>query len=136
VLDLTRTIRRHGGTVVATAGCFDHIDARHVRTLAAARALGDCLIVCVNSDASAREVHGAGRPLMSAEDRRDLLMALECVDAVVVFDENDPRAALDRIRPDVFVKGGDEDSAAISDPPLAGGGRVVTVPFRPIAQPG
>jgi bifunctional ADP-heptose synthase (sugar kinase/adenylyltransferase) len=73
---------------------------------------------------------------MSADDRRDLLMALACVDAVIVFDESDPRAALDRIRPDVFVTVDDTD--VIPEEPLVGGwgGRVVTVPFRPVAQAG
>jgi rfaE bifunctional protein nucleotidyltransferase chain/domain len=137
VLDLTRAVRRHGGTVVATAGRFDSLDASHVRTLVAARALGDCLIVFIHGDASAGAVTGgSGLPLMSAADRRDLLMALACVDAVVVFDESDPRVALDRIRPDVFVKGDDADEVAEAPLVSRWGGRVVTVPFRPIAQAG
>jgi D-beta-D-heptose 7-phosphate kinase/D-beta-D-heptose 1-phosphate adenosyltransferase len=92
--------------------------------------------VFIHGDASARAATGPGLPLMSAADRRDLLMALECVDAVVVFDEGYPLPALDRIRPDVFVKGDDADG--IPEAPLVSGwgGRVVTVPFRPIAQTG
>lgn len=102
----------------------------------AARALGDCLIVFIEGDASAGAATDAAQRVMSAQDRRDLLMALACVDAVIVFEESDPRAALDRIRPDVFVKADDAD--VIPEEPLVGGwgGRVVTVPFRPIAQAG
>ena len=77
--------------MVATGGCFDLLHAGHVRTLEAARALGDCLIVCLNSDASVRRLKGPERPLVEQGDRAAVLAALGCVDAVAIFDEDDPR---------------------------------------------
>jgi rfaE bifunctional protein nucleotidyltransferase chain/domain/rfaE bifunctional protein kinase chain/domain len=125
--------RRAGGTVVATGGCFDLIHAGHARTLSAARSLGDCLVVCLNSDQSVRRLKGPDRPIIGEADRVALLLALECVDAVLVFDENNPEAALSRLRPDVWVKGGDY---AVDDIPEARllrswGGCTVTVPYHP-----
>src|ERR671910_624705 len=76
---VARATRAAGGTVVATGGCFDLLHAGHVRTLQAARGLGDCLIVCVNSDASVRRLKGPERPIIAESDRVDLLLALECV---------------------------------------------------------
>lgn len=132
-LEVARRVRRAGGTVVATGGCFDLLHAGHVRTLAAARALGDCLIVCLNSDDSTRRLKGEQRPIISEQDRVDLLNALECVDAVLVFDEDLPHDALERIQPDVWVKGGDYDADSLPEAPLVAswGGCVVTVPFHP-----
>ena len=104
---LAARVRAEGGTVVATGGCFDLLHAGHVRALQAARALGDCLIVCLNSDASVRRRKGPDRPLTGADDRGAILAALGCVDAVVVFEEDDPRAVLREIRPHVWAKGGD-----------------------------
>jgi rfaE bifunctional protein nucleotidyltransferase chain/domain/rfaE bifunctional protein kinase chain/domain len=124
-------VRARGGTVVATGGCFDLLHAGHVRMLQAARALGDCLVVLLNSDASVARLKGPERPLVGEEDRAAVLGALECVDAVLVFEEDDPRAALESIRPDLWAKGGDY---AVADLPeaqtLAGwGGRAVIVPY-------
>jgi D-beta-D-heptose 7-phosphate kinase/D-beta-D-heptose 1-phosphate adenosyltransferase len=124
-------VRREGGAVVATGGCFDLLHAGHVGTLQAARALGDCLVVCLNSDASVRRLKGSDRPLVPEEDRAAVLLALGCVDAVVLFDEATPEAALDRLRPDVFAKGGDY---AVSELPEARllerwGGRAVILPY-------
>jgi D-beta-D-heptose 7-phosphate kinase/D-beta-D-heptose 1-phosphate adenosyltransferase len=130
VADATRAA---GGTVVATGGCFDLLHAGHVRTLEAARALGDCLIVALNSDASVHRLKGDGRPIMAEQDRVDLLLALECVDAVLVFEEDTPAEAVRRIAPDLWVKGGDyeadrlPESAAVAEH----GGRTVTVPYHP-----
>jgi rfaE bifunctional protein nucleotidyltransferase chain/domain len=100
-------VRARGGTVVATGGCFDLVHVGHVQTLRAARALGDCLVVLVNSDESVRRLKGPSRPLVPVQDRARVLAALDCVDAVVVFDEDTPEQALSRIRPDVWAKGGD-----------------------------
>jgi D-beta-D-heptose 7-phosphate kinase / D-beta-D-heptose 1-phosphate adenosyltransferase len=124
-------VRARGGTVVATGGCFDLLHAGHVHTLQAARALGDCLIVCLNSDASVRRIKGSDRPLVPEEDRAAVLQALSCVDAVVFFDEDTPEAVLSSLRPDVFAKGGDY---AVSDLPEARllarwGGRAVILPY-------
>ena len=98
-------MRANGGTVVATGGCFDLLHAGHARTLAAARDLGDCLIVCLNSDESVRRIKGEPRPIVSQQDRAELLLALECVDAVLVFDEDTPEACLDVLRPDSLGQG-------------------------------
>jgi D-beta-D-heptose 7-phosphate kinase / D-beta-D-heptose 1-phosphate adenosyltransferase len=124
-------VRAHGGVVVATGGCFDLLHAGHVRTLEAARALGDCLIVCVNSDSSVRRLKGPRRPLVPQEDRAAVLAALACVDAVVVFEEDTPSAALEALRPEIWVKGGDYEGAELPEQrTLAGwGGRTVLLPL-------
>ena len=126
-------VRAAGGTVVATGGCFDLLHAGHARTLSAARALGDCLIVCLNSDDSVRGLKGPERPIMPEADRVDLLLALECVDAVLVFGEDTPVEAIRRIRPDIWVKGGDYTAADLPEAAVIAewGGRAVTVPFHP-----
>ncbi|MDQ2660810.1 MAG: PfkB family carbohydrate kinase [Actinomycetota bacterium] len=130
---LARHTHAAGGTVVATGGCFDLLHAGHVRTLQAARALGDCLVVCLNSDDSVRRLKGASRPIIAAADRVDLLLALECVDAVLVFDEDTPVEALRRLAPDLWVKGGDYRAANLPEAAVVAenGGRVVTVPHHP-----
>ncbi|MET3369770.1 UNVERIFIED_CONTAM: D-beta-D-heptose 7-phosphate kinase/D-beta-D-heptose 1-phosphate adenosyltransferase [Jeotgalibacillus campisalis] len=130
---LAKSIREAGGTVVATGGCFDLLHAGHARTLAAARSMGDCLIVCLNSDESVRRLKGPHRPIVSVEDRAELLLALECVDAVVVFGEDTPEACLAQIRPDVWVKGGDYSPEELPEARIisAWGGQCVTVPFHP-----
>jgi D-beta-D-heptose 7-phosphate kinase/D-beta-D-heptose 1-phosphate adenosyltransferase len=132
-LSVARATRAAGGTVVATGGCFDLLHAGHARTLAAARALGDCLIVCLNSDDSVRGLKGPERPIMLEDDRRDLLLALECVDAVLVFDESTPVAALRRLMPDIWVKGGDYVAGELPETAVLAewGGRTVTVPYYP-----
>ncbi|WP_174531508.1 D-glycero-beta-D-manno-heptose 1-phosphate adenylyltransferase, partial [Micromonospora maritima] len=129
--ELAGTVRAGGGTVVATGGCFDILHAGHLATLRAARRLGDCLIVCLNSDRSVRGLKGPDRPVNPAEDRARLLAALDCVDAVVVFDEPTPHQVLARLRPDVWVKGGDYDAGELPEAELIRrwGGRVVTVPY-------
>jgi len=130
---LARTVRANGGTVVATGGCFDLLHAGHVRSLGAARELGDCLIVCLNSDDSVRRLKGPERPIINQHDRAELLLAMECVDAVLVFDEDTPEAALERLRPDIWVKGGDYKGARLPESDLveSWGGRCLTVPFHP-----
>lgn len=132
-LALARKVRAGGGTVVATGGCFDLLHAGHARSLAAARRLGDCLIVCLNSDASARRLKGAARPIINQQDRSELLLALECVDAVLVFDEDTPEACLELLRPDIWVKGGDYDVRELPETTLveSWGGRCLTVPYHP-----
>jgi rfaE bifunctional protein nucleotidyltransferase chain/domain len=117
--------------VVATGGCFDLLHPGHIQTLQSARALGDCLVVCLNSDRSVRRLKGPGRPIVAEDDRAAVLSALGCVDAVVVFDEDTPTAVLRALRPDVWVKGGDYAVADLPEAPvLAGwGGRAVVLPF-------
>jgi rfaE bifunctional protein nucleotidyltransferase chain/domain/rfaE bifunctional protein kinase chain/domain len=129
--ELVERVRRHGGTVVATGGCFDVLHAGHLQSLEAARGLGDALVVLLNSDASVRRLKGAGRPVQTADDRARLLLGLECVDAVAVFDEDDPRALLDELRPDIWAKGGDYAGVALTEAGLvrSWGGRVVLLPY-------
>ncbi|GGR92809.1 bifunctional protein HldE [Micromonospora fulviviridis] len=132
--ELAAEVRADGGTVVATGGCFDILHAGHLATLQAARRLGDCLVVCLNSDRSVRGLKGPERPVHPEQDRARLLAALDCVDAVVVFDEPTPHQVLARLRPDVWVKGGDYAGDGAPELPEAElvrrwGGRVVTVPF-------
>lgn len=107
---LARRIAEHkseGKKIVLANGCFDVLHAGHVRYLKAAREQGDVLVVAINSDASARKLKGAGRPVMAAEDRAELVGALGAVDYVVIFDEPDVRALLRELRPDVHAKGTD-----------------------------
>jgi rfaE bifunctional protein nucleotidyltransferase chain/domain len=134
--DLTsrlQRVREAGGVVVATGGCFDLIHAGHVATLEAARALGDILVVCLNSDESVRRLKGAQRPLQPVHDRARVLLALRSVDAVVVFDEDTPVEALRQIRPSVWVKGGDYSGMALPEAAIVSdwGGEVLTVPYVP-----
>jgi rfaE bifunctional protein nucleotidyltransferase chain/domain/rfaE bifunctional protein kinase chain/domain len=122
---------RPAGTLVATGGCFDLLHAGHIATLEAARALGDRLVVLVNSDDSVHRLKGPGRPVVTAADRVRVLEALDCVDAAVVFDEDDPRAALEALRPDVWVKGGDYTVDQLPEAEVVArhGGRTVVLPY-------
>lgn len=96
---------REGKVVVWTNGCFDLIHPGHIRSLQAARRIGDVLIVGLNSDDSVRQLKGAGRPILSHDERAEVLCALECVDHLVIFPELRPDAALLRLKPDVHCKG-------------------------------
>jgi D-beta-D-heptose 7-phosphate kinase / D-beta-D-heptose 1-phosphate adenosyltransferase len=123
--------RAAGGTVVATGGCFDLLHAGHVAMLRMARSLGDCLIVCLNSDASVRRLKGPGRPVVGESDRAAVLAALDSVDGVAIFDEDVPSRVLEELRPAIFAKGGDY---SIDDLPEAAtvaqwGGRAVILPY-------
>jgi rfaE bifunctional protein nucleotidyltransferase chain/domain/rfaE bifunctional protein kinase chain/domain len=131
VVDLVDSVRRAGGVVVATGGCFDLLHAGHVATLESARALGDALIVCLNSDASVRRLKGEQRPLQTAPDRARVLSALAAVDAVVSFEEDTPTSVLNEIRPDIWVKGGDYSGLELPEAAVLAewGGQVVTVPY-------
>jgi D-beta-D-heptose 7-phosphate kinase / D-beta-D-heptose 1-phosphate adenosyltransferase len=130
-LGLIGAVRAQGGTAVATGGCFDLLHAGHVATLRAARALGDCLVVCLNSDDSVRRLKGLERPLVPEADRVAVLEALGCVDVVVPFDERTPEAVLQRLRPDVFAKGGDYALADLPEADLLAswGGQAVVLPY-------
>ena len=131
VEELVAAVSAQGGTVVATGGCFDLLHAGHVATLRAARRLGDCLIVCLNSDDSVRRLKGPSRPLVPAVDRAGVLEALECVDKVVVFDEDTPVRALERIRPHIWAKGGDYAGAEVPETAVLQqwGGQAVILPY-------
>ncbi|MCC3761860.1 PfkB family carbohydrate kinase [Glycomyces sp. TRM65418] len=127
---LAERIRGGGGTLVATGGCFDLLHPGHVSLLRRARAMGDALVVCLNSDRSIQELKGPGRPILPAAARAEMLMALTAVDAVAVFDEPTPDRVLDRLRPDVWVKGGDYDGLPLPEAHTVRrhGGEIVTVP--------
>ena len=130
-LDVAARLRSGGSRLVATGGCFDLLHPGHLGLLRAARALGDGLVVCLNSDESVRRRKGPGRPIVPAADRVAMLEALEPVDAVAVFDEDTPAALLELLRPDVWVKGGDY---AVADLPEADvvrrhGGEIEIIPM-------
>lgn len=121
--------RKTGEKVILTNGCFDLLHVGHIRYLHAAKELGGKVVVALNSDASVRELKGEGRPLMSEQERAEILAALTDVDAIVVFPEPDVRAIIREIRPDVQAKGTDytEDSVPERDEVVACGGRVAIV---------
>jgi D-beta-D-heptose 7-phosphate kinase / D-beta-D-heptose 1-phosphate adenosyltransferase len=129
--DVAARVRARNGTVVATGGCFDLLHAGHVATLQEARRLGDCLLVCMNSDRSVRRIKGPNRPIVPQHDRARLLSALGCVDAVEIFDEDTPERLLAELRPDLWVKGGDygEPTLPESDLVRGWGGQVVILPY-------
>jgi D-beta-D-heptose 7-phosphate kinase/D-beta-D-heptose 1-phosphate adenosyltransferase len=131
VVDRRIEVERAGGTVVATSGCFDLLHAGHVAMLDAARALGDHLVVLLNSDRSVQQLKGPDRPVVPAADRAAVLRALACVDEVEIFDEPTPTDALRRLRPSLFVKGDDYGSGTIPEEAVmrAWNGEVVVVPY-------
>jgi D-beta-D-heptose 7-phosphate kinase / D-beta-D-heptose 1-phosphate adenosyltransferase len=119
------------GVLVAAGGCFDVLHVGHVAMLRAARALGDTLVVCMNSDESVRRLKGPGRPINPAADRAAVLRALDCVDRVLIFDEDTPERLLAELRPDIWVKGGDYDGRELPETAVLRrwGGLAVTVPY-------
>jgi len=130
-VELRRSARAAGKRVVFTNGCFDLLHAGHVDYLEAARAEGDLLIVGLNSDGSMRRIKGPQRPLNPEADRAAVLAGLAAVDAVVVFDEDDPAAVVKALLPDVLVKGADwpEDRIIGAETVKAAGGRVARIPL-------
>src|SRR5262249_54257633 len=123
---LVSSSRAQGKRIVLANGCFDLLHVGHVRYLRAARALGDVLLVALNSDASVRRLKGPGRPLMPAAERAELVGALDGVDAVLLFDDDRADALIARLRPDVHAKGTDyaPDSVPERETVKAAGGRV------------
>ena len=120
------------GKIVFTNGCFDIIHPGHIDLLRRARALGTKLIVGINSDASTRRIKGAPRPFFSQEDRAEILKNLQSVDEVVVFDEPTPEKLIEKIKPDVLVKGGDWKIEEIigADFVKSYGGEVFSIPLK------
>jgi rfaE bifunctional protein nucleotidyltransferase chain/domain len=139
VLTLEETIvrfareKRNGRRVVFTNGCFDLLHPGHIRSLEAARALGDVLIVGLNSDESVRSLKGPGRPVIAAEERAEILASLECVDSVLIFDELTPQRVVAALLPDILVKGGDWPGSQIvgREEVEAAGGKVVLIDVVP-----
>jgi D-beta-D-heptose 7-phosphate kinase/D-beta-D-heptose 1-phosphate adenosyltransferase len=130
--DLVRDLKRSGRRIVLTNGCFDLLHAGHVQLFAAARELGDVLIVAIDDDDSVRKVKGSGRPVIRAAERIRILSALDSVDAVVVFASDQLEDLIDAVKPDVLVKGSNYDSAQVrgGDRVVRHGGRVALVPIR------
>jgi rfaE bifunctional protein nucleotidyltransferase chain/domain len=125
--------KRNGRRVVFTNGCFDILHPGHIRSFEQARDLGDVLVVGLNSDSSVRQLKGEGRPVLPENERAEIVAALECVDAVVIFDELTPREVIAQLLPDVLVKGGDwaGDKIVGREEVEAAGGRVVSAPVVP-----
>jgi D-glycero-beta-D-manno-heptose 1-phosphate adenylyltransferase len=130
---LVARLRADGRTVVFTNGVYDLLHPGHIRYLQAARALGDALIVGVNSDRSVRANKGPSRPVNPEAERAEVIAALACVDAAIVFDEDTPHEIISRLQPDVLVKGADwaEDAIVGRDIVEARGGRVVRMAIEP-----
>jgi D-glycero-beta-D-manno-heptose 1-phosphate adenylyltransferase len=131
-IEFVRRQRARGTTIVFTNGVFDLLHPGHVRYLQQARALGGALIVGVNSDRSVRAIKGPSRPITPESERAELVAALACVDAAVVFDEDTPQQLIAALQPDVLVKGADwaQDAIVGRDIVEARGGRVVRVPLE------
>ena len=132
--DLKKEIEAHkaqGKRIVFTNGCFDLLHPGHTRYLCAARNLGDYLVVAVNTDRSVKAIKGEHRPIQSQDERTELLAALSFVDAVVLFDEDNPLKVIRHLLPDVLVKGGDwtEDEIIGADEVKKAGGLVKSLPF-------
>ena len=126
-------LRGEGRTVVFTNGCFDILHAGHVRYLAAARRLGGCLVLGLNSDASVRRLKGPSRPVNGEADRAEVLAALAAVDYVIVFGEDTAEPLVRELRPDIYVKGGDYRVEDLPEAAAAAayGGRTVIIPLVP-----
>jgi D-beta-D-heptose 7-phosphate kinase/D-beta-D-heptose 1-phosphate adenosyltransferase len=125
--------RKNGKIVVFTNGCFDLIHRGHIHTLRQAKALGDLLVVGLNSDVSVKAIKGPDRPIMPEADRIELIAALEMVDYVVTYSEPDPYRVIAAIKPGVLVKGGDwsADKIVGADVVEQYGGRVAVIPYLP-----
>ena len=131
IAQFSAVLRDAGARVVFTNGCFDILHAGHVRYLAAARALGDYLILGLNSDASVRRLKGETRPVNDENDRAAVVGALKSVDAVVIFGEDTAEALIDEVRPAVYVKGGDYTRETLPESRIveAYGGEVAFIPL-------
>lgn len=128
-----RTVwRRESKTVVFTNGCYDILHPGHVRLLEKARSLGDVLVLALNTDASVRRLKGPSRPLISEQERAAMVLALEAVDAVTLFDEDTPRELIADVLPDILIKGADwAHFIAGREEVEAAGGRVLALPLEP-----
>jgi D-beta-D-heptose 7-phosphate kinase/D-beta-D-heptose 1-phosphate adenosyltransferase len=130
-VDFREKARADGKLVVFTNGCFDIIHRGHVELLKEASSFGDYLFVGLNSDNSVKRLKGEGRPLVPQEDRAIVLESLRCVSGVVVFDEDTPLQILEKLRPDILVKGGDYrvNDVVGRDVVEGEGGKVIIVPY-------
>lgn len=128
---LVEAEKAKGKTVVLTNGCFDILHAGHVRYLSSARAVGDCLVLGLNSDASVRRLKGPSRPINNELDRAEVIGALRSVDYVVIFDETTAEALVKDVQPDYYAKGGDYSLDSLPEAKAVAecGGKVVFLPF-------
>jgi D-glycero-beta-D-manno-heptose 1-phosphate adenylyltransferase len=131
----SKKLRATGKKLVATNGCFDLLHVGHVRYLQAARALGDLLVVGLNSDCSVRELKGKGRPITAERDRAEILAALQCVDLVTIFPELRATKFIAASHPDIYVKGGDYTSETLNEEERKllkeVGAEIRIIPFEP-----
>ena len=125
-------LQQGGKKIVFTIGCFDLIHPGHIRYLEKARAQGDYLVVALNSDASVRRIKGPDRPILTQDERCEIVAALACVDFVTVFDEETPQRIVDDLLPDVLVKGGDwpVDQIVGRQTVESHGGKVISIAFE------
>src|SRR6267143_4356151 len=132
---LAGSLRSEGRKLVLTNGCFDLLHVGHVRYLQAARALGDALAVAINGDDSVRLLKGEGRPLNTESDRAEIVAALECVDYAVLFPEVRVTRLIEKVRPSIYVKGGDYTPATLHPEERAAlekiGAEIQILPFEP-----
>ena len=132
LVELRQRWRAEGRSVIFTNGCFDLLHPGHIRLLEAARGRGDVLVVAINSDDSVRRLKGANRPILPEQDRAATLAALAAVDAVTIFSEDTPCPLLERLLPDMLVKGSDWSHwIAGREIVEAAGGRVEPIPVEP-----
>jgi rfaE bifunctional protein nucleotidyltransferase chain/domain len=124
-------LRSKNKKIVFTNGCFDILHIGHARYLYAAREMGDFLIVAMNSDRSVKAIKGPDRPIMNQSERSEMLASLECVDMVVIFDEDNPMEVIRYLMPDILVKGGDwkEEDIIGADVVRAAGGQIRSIPY-------
>ena len=125
------SLKSQGKKIVSTNGCFDILHVGHIRYLQKSAALGDILVVCLNSDRSVKALKGDSRPLNNENGRAEVLAALGCVDFVVIFDEDTPVNYLAQIKPDIHTKGGDYDINTLPEAKVItdNGGRVEFISF-------
>jgi len=133
LLQVIEGLRKAGKRIVFTNGCFDILHVGHVRYLVAARSKGDALVLGLNSDASVKSIKLDNRPIVSQDQRAEVLEGLACVDYITIFDEPDPLALIQAIKPDVLIKGADWEEAEIigSDVVKSYGGKVVRIEVVP-----
>ena len=131
LLRIIKTLKKKGKRIVFTNGCFDLLHLGHVRYLEEARALGDVLVVGVNSDSSVRKLKGRKRPILPEEERTEILSGLGCVDYITIFNEPDPLKLITSLKPNLLVKGGDWTREQIVGREVVErlGGELVIIPF-------
>lgn len=133
IAEISRKLKAAGKTVVFTNGCFDILHAGHVRYLTAARELGDCLVLGLNSDESVRRLKGPTRPVNTQEDRAEVLAGLTAIDYIVIFSKQTAGELVAELQPDIYVKGGDYCIEDLPEAKIAAqyGGKTVLIPEVP-----